>query len=71
MTALRPVCADYSPRVFFPDRRDVRAINYAKNLCRRCPLVDPCLRAALDRGEHGVWGATSDDDRKRMKASAA
>jgi WhiB family transcriptional regulator, redox-sensing transcriptional regulator len=32
-------------------------INRAKDLCRTCPLLEPCLRGAIVRREPaGVWG---------------
>lgn len=32
-------------------------VEFAKSLCRSCPLVESCLAGALDRREPwGVWG---------------
>lgn len=32
-------------------------VEFAKSLCRTCPLVDECLAGALERAEPwGVWG---------------
>lgn len=65
---IRPVCADYDARVFFPHRGDRAANRYAVALCTTCPLRRACLDGALARGEKfGVWGGTTENDRARMK----
>jgi WhiB family transcriptional regulator, redox-sensing transcriptional regulator len=45
----------------------------AKNICngmdgeRTCPFRDTCLRYAIDEGEnYGVWGGTSERDRRKI-----
>ena len=41
--------------LFFSDQLD--AIARAKEICRSCSQIDPCLRGALARREPcGVWG---------------
>lgn len=39
----------------------------AKAVCAECLLVNACLRWAQDHGERGVWGGTTDDDRKEIR----
>jgi len=39
----------------------------AKAVCAECLLVSACLRWAQDHGERGVWGGTTDDDRKEIR----
>jgi WhiB family redox-sensing transcriptional regulator len=42
-------------------------IEYAKAYCRACPVVDQCLRWALEtREEYGVWGGLSEGERRNM-----
>ncbi|MBM02858.1 MAG: hypothetical protein CMH43_03980 [Micrococcales bacterium] len=37
-------------------------------VCRRCPVVDECLRWALESGQDaGVWGGLSEDERRALK----
>ncbi|MEU4655102.1 WhiB family transcriptional regulator [Streptomyces sp. NPDC023723] len=70
----RAACADEDPELFFPRSKsgaDLLQEEEAKAVCRRCPLLLPCLRGALERNELGVWGATNEDERRRMKRRAA
>jgi WhiB family transcriptional regulator, redox-sensing transcriptional regulator len=40
-------------------------IEQAKEVCRRCDVVDACLQWALDTGQDaGVCGGMSDDERR-------
>ncbi|KAA8817839.1 WhiB family transcriptional regulator [Bifidobacterium callitrichos] len=33
------------------------SVEWAKSRCRDCPVIDQCLRYALDHNEiYGVWG---------------
>ncbi|RLU99341.1 WhiB family transcriptional regulator [Streptomyces griseocarneus] len=48
-------CRSYDPEVFFAE--SPADVEYAKSLCRTCPLREACLAGALDRREPwGVWG---------------
>ncbi|MFE9700550.1 WhiB family transcriptional regulator [Streptomyces sp. NPDC006270] len=63
--------ADVDPELFFPIGTTGPAVvqaEDAKALCRTCPVMEHCLRWALDNGEdHGVWGGTDEEDRRRIK----
>lgn len=59
---MRP-CLDQDPEVFFPTTSGA-AIEYAKAICRPCPIRASCLQLALERNEHGVWGGTSEAERR-------
>lgn len=62
-------CSDYtwSPDVFFRDK-DQRSIEIAKSICRRCPVVEQCLKSALENNEiYGVWGGTTPKERRRLR----
>ncbi|MFI5945562.1 WhiB family transcriptional regulator [Streptomyces uncialis] len=71
----RAACTDVDSELFFPIGNTGPAllqIEEAKAVCRSgCPLMESCLQDALDRGEQGVWGGTDEDDRRRIKRSAA
>jgi WhiB family redox-sensing transcriptional regulator len=45
----------------------LRQIERARAICRHCPVLTTCLRYAMDTGQHGVWGATTDDERRAMQ----
>ncbi|MET7809832.1 WhiB family transcriptional regulator [Streptomyces sp. NPDC005395] len=65
-------CRDEDTAVFFPKdfrRSEVPLITeQAKTVCRRCPVREACLEAALARPEwHGVWGGLDEDERRVMR----
>jgi WhiB family redox-sensing transcriptional regulator len=48
-------CHLVDPEVFFAEQP--ADVEYAKSLCRECPVQEACLAAAIDRHEPwGVWG---------------
>ncbi|MFF8681124.1 WhiB family transcriptional regulator [Streptomyces sp. NPDC015237] len=69
------VCKDEDPELFFPIGNTGPAllqIEEAKAVCRHCPVMERCLQWALESGqEHGVWGGTDEDERRRMRRRAA
>ncbi|MDJ0342801.1 WhiB family transcriptional regulator [Streptomyces sp. H10-C2] len=70
----RPACENEDPELFFPIGNTGPAllqIEEAKAVCRRCRLRESCLQEALDSGMAGVWGGTSEDERRAMKRRAA
>ncbi|MCF2131034.1 WhiB family transcriptional regulator [Strepomyces sp. STD 3.1] len=71
----RSACRTEDPDLFFPVGNTGPAllqIQEAKAVCRRCPVMESCLQWALESGqEHGVWGGTDEDERRRMKRRAA
>jgi WhiB family transcriptional regulator, redox-sensing transcriptional regulator len=64
-------CRDADPELFFPlgtsGASSLAQIDAAKQLCRACPVREPCLRWALDSGDAGVWGGTTDDERRSRR----
>ena len=67
----RAACRDEDPELFFPIGNTGPAllqIEEAKQVCRRCPVTESCLRWALGSGQDaGVWGAMSEDERRALK----
>ena len=58
-------CADKSPSTFFPS--DGVGVEAARRVCEGCPVKGQCLEYALDnRIDHGVWGGTSERERRRI-----
>ena len=58
-------CRDMDPALFFPS--DGVGVRDAQRICVVCPMKIPCLEYALDnRIDDGVWGATSEQERRRI-----
>ena len=68
-------CLDEDPELFFPIGNTGPAllqIDEAKAVCRRCPVVDTCLKWAIETGQDaGVWGGLSEDERRALKRRTA
>jgi WhiB family transcriptional regulator, redox-sensing transcriptional regulator len=68
-------CQHADPDLFFPvsgmgpDRAQLVG---AKAVCARCPVRSDCLRYALAAGPvQGVWGGTSEDERRLLRQREA
>ena len=68
-------CVGEDPELFFPIGNTgpaILQIHDAKDVCLRCEVVTKCLQWALESGQDvGVWGGTSEDERRAMKRRAA
>lgn len=52
-----------------PDRFysfEAHHIEQARQICRRCPVIRECLAWALTHPEHGVWAATTAEERTEL-----
>lgn len=62
------LCRDEDPELFFPIGTSGPAavqVEEAKVVCRRCTVTQDCLEWSLDSGQDsGVWGGTSEDERR-------
>ena len=67
----RALCRDEDPELFFPIGTTGPAATQAdeaKQVCRRCTVVEDCLEWALETGQDaGVWGGTDEDERRMLK----
>jgi WhiB family redox-sensing transcriptional regulator len=67
----RALCRDEDPELFFPIGTTGPAatqVEQAKIVCRHCTVVEDCLSWALETGqETGVWGGTSEDERRALR----
>lgn len=64
----RGLCNDRPPSLFFPS--DGVGVEVAKRICAECPVKEPCREYALfHRIDHGVWGGTSERERRRILRS--
>lgn len=58
-------CSDKPPSLFFPS--DGVGVEIARRICADCPVKDACREYALEhRIDHGVWGGTSERQRRRI-----
>lgn len=62
------VCASVDPELWFPPQGSSSAP--AKALCMTCPLRRACLAEAMATPVQGVWGATTEDERRRLAHAA-
>lgn len=64
-------CRDMPTEFFYPDPKDQHAFDAkareARKFCEDCPVIDECLNYAIENGlVWGVWGGTSERERRRM-----
>jgi WhiB family redox-sensing transcriptional regulator len=64
-------CRDLDPNMFFPVGVTGPAIDQiaaAKSICAECPVRTECLDFAITSNqEFGVWGGTSEDERRVLR----
>lgn len=57
----------HNRRIFFADSGrsagERAMVMEAKSVCLRCPVQGDCFLYACEADEHGVWGATTRDER--------
>lgn len=64
------LCAQTDPAVFYPEKGE--SPRPAKRVCRGCAVRPECLEYALANDEKfGVWGGTSDLDRRKIRKPTA
>lgn len=72
-----PPCAETDPEAFYPqDFEGSKTASYyneqgAKSVCRECPYVARCLTYALINHEIGIWGGTTEGQRKTIRRAMA
>ncbi len=64
-------CRDTEPDLFFPIGSTgpaLEQIEAAKAVCNACAAQEQCLEFALETNqESGVWGATSEEERRKLR----
>jgi len=64
------LCLQVDPEIFFPERGG--SSKAARAVCRDCPVKAECLRYALaNREQFGIWGGTSERERRRLRKLAS
>lgn len=59
------ICAQTDPELWFPEVGHSSAP--AKRICLSCESRVVCLEWAIEHGEHGIWGGTSDNQRRAIR----
>ena len=61
------VCRKYDPDLWHPKFDAPSSTAAAKAICKLCPVQSECLDWALKYDENGVWGGTSEADRRTLQ----
>lgn len=60
-------CRGLDTEIFYPIPEDEEAEMAAKAICETCPVREACLEYALgSREREGVWGGTTERERRRI-----
>ncbi|MCA1840759.1 MAG: WhiB family transcriptional regulator [Actinomycetota bacterium] len=63
-------CLEVDPEIFFPERGG--SSKAARNVCGDCPVRVECLKYALsNREQFGIWGGTSERERRKLRKLAS
>lgn len=67
---LEAACRGMDPEVFFPPGD--ADVSEALRVCRVCPVRQECLEWALSTRERfGIWGGTTEQERRRIMRRSA
>lgn len=66
---MRGACRDADPEVFFLDDKATEVPEIAARYCRICEIQPECLEWAMRYENFGVWGNTTEVQRKKLKRS--
>jgi hypothetical protein len=74
---ITPLCAETAPELFFPEEVEdangkLISSKYsneaeAKAICAKCDYRIPCLISALKTTDIGIWGGTTEAERRKIK----
>jgi WhiB family redox-sensing transcriptional regulator len=66
-------CRNADPELFFPDGTAGPALSQvaqATRVCQSCPVRTPCLVYAMEHSPgFGVWGGTTPEERRAIRAT--
>src|ERR1700727_1972045 len=62
-------CRGRDPDIFYPQRGQANTL--AVGICAQCPVVAACLEWALHHERLGIWGGTSERQRKQIRRQRA
>ena len=59
------LCRYMDPELFFP--HEIAGVRLAQQVCQVCPVSNECYAYAMEhRIIYGVWGGTSENERRRL-----
>ena len=66
-----PPCAEVGTEYFFPEPGGdvVGKGAIPRNVCFSCPVMQECLDYALHNRVEGIWGGTTEQERKKYRAT--
>jgi WhiB family redox-sensing transcriptional regulator len=68
-----PPCSGADPDAYFPEKGNsgstTREIQMAKSICKTCPYQSQCLDWAINNHELGIWGGTTERERRSIRRS--
>ena len=68
--AAQAECRGEDPTLFFPGPDDESEPALA--ICQRCPVTEECLAYAIEaRERYGIWGGTTERQRRRIMRRTA
>jgi WhiB family transcriptional regulator, redox-sensing transcriptional regulator len=63
----RAACTGIDSEIFYPASEDEAEALEAKAICAICPVQATCLEYALEsREREGIWGGTTERERRRI-----
>ena len=63
-------CLEVDPEIFFPERGG--SSKAARAVCINCEVRIECLKYALaNREQFGIWGGTSERERRKLRRLAS
>ena len=66
-----PPCAESDPDAFVPEKgtptNSQTSIKFAIRVCQECPYKQRCLEYATEQRLPGIWGGTSEVERRRLR----
>lgn len=60
-------CRGRDTNFFYPENNRWAEVS-AKKVCAGCPVFAQCMDWALAHDELGIWGGTTDRERRKIKA---
>lgn len=67
---MKAACLEVDPEIFFPERGG--SSKAARSVCLECEVRMECLRYALrNREQFGIWGGTSERERRKLRRLAS
>jgi WhiB family redox-sensing transcriptional regulator len=64
----KPLCSEVGGDFWFPEQNGIAVeLQMAKKICSSCTHKTECLEWALDNEDFGIWGGTTNLERRKIK----